>query len=211
MHEEIGSPAVAQAVVAAVLLIGVLALYLLRFARSWRWAGVALLVCILDQAAKLIISPGLRQHRISLLGGWLQITYAQNWEQGFGSNVPYLLGTTVLCVAALYLLYERLLKARYRMSPLAEFAVALMVGGYLGILLDRVRLGFVVDFIEFGRASAFVYNIADLAVFLALAILLARAVQYGRQAWRRRYGLRQEAVGWPTTSRHSDDESPAAS
>jgi lipoprotein signal peptidase len=102
-------------------------------------------------------------------------------------------------VAALYLLYERLLKARYRMSPLAELAVALMVGGYMGILLDRVRLGFVVDFLEFGRASAFVYNISDLAVFLALALLLARAAQYGRQLWVRRSSTTERAAGWPKT------------
>ncbi len=199
MHDQIASPAVAQAAVAAVLLIGVLALYLLRFARSWRWVAVALLVCVLDQAAKAAISPKGGQHRVSFLGGWLRVAYTENWEQGFGGNVPYLLATTVLCVAALYLLYERLLRARYRMSPLAEIAVALMVGGYMGILLDRVRLGFVVDFLEFGRASAFVYNVADLAVFLALALLLARAVQWGRQVWARRSGARERAVGWPKT------------
>jgi len=196
---EAASPSVVQAVVAAVLLIGVLTLYLLRFARSWRWVAIALLVCVLDQAAKALVSPGLGQHRISLLGGWLQIRYAQNWEQGFGGNVPYLLLTTAVCVAALYFLYERLLKARYRMSPLAEAAVALMVGGYTGILLDRVRLGFVVDFLEFGRASAFVYNIADLAIFLALALLLARTGQYLHQAWLRRFRLQDRVVGWPKT------------
>ena len=196
---EAASPSVVQAVVAAVLLIGVLTLYLLRFARSWRWVAIALLVCVLDQAAKALVSPGLGQHRRSLLGGWLQIRYAQNWEQGFGGNVPYLLLTTAVCVAALYFLYERLLKARYRMSPLAEAAVALMVGGYAGILLDRVRLGFVVDFLEFGRASAFVYNIADLAIFLALALLIARTGQYLHQAWLRRFRLQDRVVGWPKT------------
>jgi signal peptidase II len=199
MHEEIGSSAVAQAIVAAVLLIGVLALYLLRFARSWRWVAVAVLVCVLDQAAKAAIAPRPDHHRLSFLGGWLRITYTQNWEQGFGANVPHLLAITAVCVAALYLLYERLLKARYRMSPLAELAVALMVGGYMGILLDRVRLGFVVDFLEFGRASAFVYNISDLAVFLALALLLARAAQYGRQLWVRRSSTTERAAGWPKT------------
>ena len=193
------SPTVVQAVVGAVLLIGVLALYLLRFARSWRWAAVAVGVCVLDQAAKAVISPELEQKRVALLGGLLQLTYAQNWEQGFGGQVPYLLLTTMLCVGALYVLYERLLKARYRMSPLAELAVALMIGGYAGILLDRVRLGFVVDFIEFGKASAFVYNIADLAVFLALALLVARGIQYARQSRRRRAAGDGRAVGWPQT------------
>ena len=196
---EAASPSVVEAVVAAVLLIGVLTLYLLRFARSWRWVAIALLVCVLDQAAKALVSPGPGQRRMSLLGGWLQIRYAQNWEQGFGGNVPYLVLTTAVCVGALYFLYERLLKARYRMSPLAEAAVALMVGGYAGILLDRVRLGFVVDFLEFGRASAFVYNIADLAVFLALALLIARVGQYLHQAWLRRLRVQDGVAGWPKT------------
>jgi signal peptidase II len=191
------SPSVVQAVIAAVLLIGVLALYLLRFARSWRWVGVALLVCLVDQALKAIISPEIQQHRLSFLNGWMRITYAQNREQGFGGDFRYLLVTTVVLVGALYFLYERLLKARYRMSPLAEVAAALMIGGYLGILLDRVRLGFVVDFLEFGRASAFVYNTADLAVFLALALLLGRGGQYLRQAWLRRFREKGPAAGWP--------------
>jgi signal peptidase II len=191
------SPSVAQAVTAAVLFIGVLVLYLLRFARSWRWVAVALLVCVVDQAAKTVVSPETQQHRLSFLHGWMRIAYVQNREQGFGANTPYLLATTAVCVAALYLLYERLLKARYRMSPLAELAVALMIGGYLGILLDRVRLGFVVDFLEFGRASVFVYNIADLAVFLALALLIARGGQFLRQAWLRRSRNKEPAVGWP--------------
>jgi signal peptidase II len=194
---EVTSPPVVQAVVGAVLLIGVFTLYLVRFARSWRWVAVAIAVCVLDQAAKALVSPELEQKRVALLGGMLQLTYARNWEQGFGGRVSYLLFMTALCVAALYFLYERLLKARYRMSPLAELAVALMVGGYAGILLDRVRLGFVVDFIEIGSASAFVYNIADLAVFLALALLIARGLQYARQAWRRRANGRDRAVGWP--------------
>jgi len=191
------STAVVQAVIAAVLLIGVLALYLLRFTRSWRWVAVAVFVCVLDQGAKAILSPEVQHRRLSFLGGWMRITYAQNPEQGFGGNLPYLVAITAVLVGALYVLYERLLKARYRMSPLAEMAVALMVGGYLGILLDRVRLGFVVDFLEFGRASAFVYNIADLAVFLALALLIARGGQFLRQAWLRRYRVKERAVGWP--------------
>ena len=190
----LGSPAIGQAVVAAVLVIGVLALYLLRFAPSWRWVGIALTVCVLDQAAKVLVSPAMEQRRISLLGGWLRITYAENWEQGFGGTFSYLLVTTAICVVALYLLYDRLLKARYRMSPLAELGVALMIGGYLGILLDRVRLGFVVDFLEFGRASPFVYNIADLAVFMALALLAARGVQFLRELRARRVGLHDRVM-----------------
>ncbi len=99
-------------------------------------------------------------------------------------------------VALLYFLYERLLKRGYRMSTIAELALAMMVGGYLAILLDRVRLGFVVDFLEFGRASAFVYNVADLAVFAALALLVVRVVQFLSDARARRNRVKTVA-GWP--------------
>jgi signal peptidase II len=181
-----------QAIASALLLVGVLVLYLHRFAAPRRWAAVALAVCVLDQAAKALapVLPGQR----ALLGGYLRLRYAQNWEQGFGGSYSYLLLTTAVCVAALFFLYGRLSKAGYRMSMLAELGCALMMGGYLGILLDRVRLGFVVDFLEFGRASAFVYNLADLAVFLALALLLVRGLQYLAEVRKRRLRLRDEVL-----------------
>jgi len=80
------------------------------------------------------------------------------------------------------------------MSHLAELGCALMIGGYTAILMDRVRLGFVVDFLEFGRASAFVYNLADLAVFVALALLAARGLQYLGEVRQSRARLQDEVL-----------------
>jgi len=192
----LGSSAIAQAVLSAILLVAMLVLYLRRFAPPWRWVAVALTVCTLDQAAKALVSPGLSAAggRVSLLRGWLGITYAENWEQGFGGTFSYLFLATAVCAAALFFLYGRLTKTQYRMSVLAELGCALMIGGYLGILLDRIRLGFVVDFIELGRAKTFVYNIADLAVFLAAALLIGRALQFLGELRARRVNLRDRVV-----------------
>jgi len=188
------SSAIAQAVLSAILLVAMLVLYLRRFAPPWRWVGVALGVCVLDQAAKALIPPHIGQQHVSLFGGWLRITYAENWEQGFGGTFSYLFLTTAVCVAALFFLYGRLAKVKYRMSVLAELGCALMIGGYLGILLDRMRLGFVVDFLEFGRASAFVYNLADLAVFAALALLIVRGLQFLREVRARRLSWQDRVI-----------------
>jgi signal peptidase II len=188
------SSGLGQAVASAVLLIAMLVLYLRRFAPSWRWVAVALGVCVVDQAAKMLVSPDTQNHRISVLGGWLQITYLENVKQGFGGSFPYLLLVTGVCVAALFFLYGRLSETKYRMSALAEVGCALMVGGYLGILLDRVRLGFVVDFLEVGRAGPFVYNLADLAIFVAVALLLVRGLQYLAQARAKGMGMRDEVI-----------------
>lgn len=188
-----GSP-VGQAVISAALLVGVLVLYLRRFAPPRRWVIVALAVCVADQAAKALLSPALHGRRVSLLGGWLTITYSENWEQGFGGSLPYLFLITAVCVAALFFLYTRLARAGYTMSTLAELGCALMIGGYLGIMLDRVRLGFVVDLLEFGRASPFVYNVADLAVFVAAALLIARGIQFLAEVRARKLGLQDEVI-----------------
>lgn len=188
------SSTITQAILSAVLFVGVLVLYLRRFAPSWRWVAVALGVCVLDQAAKFLVTPALQGEPVSLFNGWLKLGYVENAEQGFGGNFSYLLITTVICVAALYFLYGRLARTHYRMSVLAELGCALMIGGYLGILLDRIRLGFVVDFLEVGPASPFVYNLADLAVFVAVALLLTRALQFVAEIRARRIGLRDEVL-----------------
>jgi lipoprotein signal peptidase len=163
-----------QAIVSTVLLVGMLVLYLHRFARSRWWLLLAVGICACDQAIKAFVLPALSLRQVSLLGGVVHLSYVENREQGFGGNLSYLLLVTLVCVAALAFLYDRLARTNYRMSGLAQVGFALMVGGYLGILTDRVAL----DFIELGRAGHFVYNIADLAVFAAIAVLIVRAAQY---------------------------------
>ena len=60
-----------------------------------------------------------------------------------------------------------------------RFALALVLGGALGNIVDRVRLGFVVDFLDlhFGDFRPFlVFNVADAAISIGVVILLLRAV-----------------------------------
>ena len=59
------------------------------------------------------------------------------------------------------------------------FALGLVLGGALGNIVDRVRLGYVVDYadLHFGDWSPFlVFNIADAAISIGVLILLARAL-----------------------------------
>ncbi len=168
----------AQAIASAILFVAVLTLYLYRFTNSKRWLLVVAGVCLLDQYVKLFVLRDFQDRSLSLLFGTIKIAYLQNREQGFGGSFAYLLLLTTVCVLAMLFLYERLTRTTYRMSTLAEVGFALMIGGYIGILLDRIRRGFVVDFLEFGKAGSFVYNLADLAVILACALLCIRAVRY---------------------------------
>jgi signal peptidase II len=183
-----------QAIVSTVLLVGMLVLYLHRFARSRWWLLLAVGICACDQAIKAFVLPALSLRQVSLLGGVVHLSYVENREQGFGGNLSYLLLITLVCVAALAFLYDRLARTSYRMSGLAQVGFALMIGGYLGILVDRVALGFVKDFIQLGKAGHFVYNTADLAVFAAIAVLIVRAAQYLSDPTTRRKRLLDEVL-----------------
>lgn len=59
-----------------------------------------------------------------------------------------------------------------------QFALALVLGGALGNILDRIRLGYVIDFVHLhvGRWSFYVFNVADAAITIGVAILLLRAL-----------------------------------
>ncbi|HUT74218.1 MAG TPA: ankyrin repeat domain-containing protein [Armatimonadota bacterium] len=183
-------PGLIQPIVGAILLIAVLAVYLCRFGSPRRWLVVALGVCLLDQATKaLVMRHGWHYPTPSFFGGWLRIAYMKNMGLGFGGSSPSLLATTVGLVAALAVLYPRLVRRRYRVSVLTECGCALLGGGLLAILLDRVRLGYSVDFLEFGKSGDFAYNVADLAVFGAMALLAAGVLQFLWAARPRRLGL----------------------
>ena len=66
-----------------------------------------------------------------------------------------------------------------------QFALALVLGGALGNIVDRVRFGYVVDFadLHFGAFRPFlVFNVADAAISIGVIILLIRAFWVSRKA-----------------------------
>lgn len=179
-----------QAVVASLLLIAVFALFPARFGSLARWVAVVLGAALVDQGSKALLLARLRGDTLyqdhSFLRGWLHLAYCQNDSLGFAVSFPFLLLSTLVFVLLLAVLYQRLGRAHYRMSLVMELGLALMVGGLLGILLDRLRLRYVVDFLEFGRDANYVYNLADLLTMLGGLLALCR---FGELATYVRIGL----------------------
>ena len=65
---------------------------------------------------------------------------------------------------------------RKAQRKLPALAIGLIIGGALGNLSDRIRLGHVVDFLDFGPIFPWVFNVADAAVNVGVALLLLDAV-----------------------------------
>lgn len=68
------------------------------------------------------------------------------------------------------------------------FAMALILGGALGNIVDRVRLGYVIDFVHFyiGDWSFYVFNVADAAITVGVVVLLLRAFLWHEPQKRRK-------------------------
>ena len=64
------------------------------------------------------------------------------------------------------------------LNPLVSIGLGLLLGGAIGNLIDRVRLGHVVDFVDVGIGSSrfYAFNVADAAINLGIVTLLAAAL-----------------------------------
>ena len=106
-----------------------------------------------------------------ILGSFLRLTYVRNDGAAFGLDLGgrwSFIAVTIL-VAAFILFYY----SRSERTLTARWALALILGGALGNLVDRVRLGEVVDFLHLSVAgfSWPIFNVADIGVSVGVGLL----------------------------------------
>jgi len=134
--------------------------------------GVAGVVFALDQWTKRWATETLADRDpLPVLGEFVRLTYTRNsgvaFGLGAGTNFPFYLFSLLAAAAILALFLRGRVQGRAR-----ETALALIFGGALGNLVDRITTGLVVDFIEVGvRQWRFpVFNVADSAVTIGVAL-----------------------------------------
>ncbi|MBQ2758035.1 MAG: signal peptidase II [Clostridia bacterium] len=135
-------------------------------------ACIIVLVVLLDQISKLLVLTYLYEGRVVLIKGILNFTYVENRGMAFGLLADKRWVFIVLSVVGIGLLCFYLF--RYVRRPLSRVGLALIVGGGIGNMIDRVRLGFVVDFIDFCAFDfwVWVFNVADAAVCVGAALFV---------------------------------------
>ena len=154
---------------------------------DWRRFGtmlsfVALPVFVLDQLVKLYIVRHFKLfEQIDLVPHWLAITYTLNSGAAFSlfaTLAPAARETMLDGLAAAAVVVLGVLLARGARPPIVSAAFALIMGGAAGNLVDRVMRGRVVDFIyvHYYAWSYPVFNIADSAITIGVAIILLHSV-----------------------------------
>lgn len=160
----------------------------LQKARAWwsaaranpffiRGAVAAFVIAALDQASKwwivnVVELPIRRQVEISAI---FDLTFVRNRGASFGllGGQRVLLSLISIGVAAMLLVWLGKLR-----RPFAAAGASLVIGGALGNLYDRIAYGYVVDFLDFsGLGFPWVFNIADSAINIGVALLILDAVR----------------------------------
>jgi signal peptidase II len=142
----------------------------------------------LDQWTKHWASANLAYRPpVSLIGDFLQLTYTRNsgvaFGLGAGTGFPYYLFSIAAAAVILLMFLRRQVHGLGR-----QIALALILGGALGNLVDRLKTGEVVDFIQILWGRFPVFNVADTAVSIGVAMF----------AWswtRREYAAADSAAG----------------
>jgi signal peptidase II len=142
--------------------------------------GVAALVILLDQLAKHWVTVGMHmQPGASIaLTPFLNLTLVLNRGVSFGlfrsdEGTEIVRWALAIFSAGVSIALAVWVRGAQRILP--AVAIGLIIGGALGNLADRIRLGRVVDFIDFGHIFPWVFNVADAGVNIGVALLLIDA------------------------------------
>lgn len=146
--------------------------------RDWGvFVGIAGTIAALDQLTKAwltsFLAPG---QSVDVLGDWVRLVHSQNSGGLFGlmRGQALAFGAVSIVVVGLIVAYH----GRAAASRYLSITLGLLLGGALGNLIDRLRLGHVVDFVDAGIGDLrwYTFNLADAGISFAILLLLAASV-----------------------------------
>jgi signal peptidase II len=152
-----------------------------------QWVSLAAIVfaaLAADQLTKKIVTGHLQLDEGTHVVGPFWIHHVQNSGIAFGlfsSAIAAVIGLTAIAVAWMLLFFAR----SGSRHPVLPVALGLVIGGSISNLLDRVRLGYVTDFLDLRYWPAF--NLADSFIVIGVCILLVALVFAEREPRRARH------------------------
>ena len=134
-------------------------------------AGVGIFVFVLDRITKMWVEQNIPLHEgRQVVGDYVRIVHTQNTGAAFGllpERTTLLSILSVVAVLAIVYYYRQFANS----SPLVTATLGMQLGGAFGNLFDRVRQGYVVDFVDVGIPGGlrfWAFNVADSSIVLGI-------------------------------------------
>lgn len=139
---------------------------------------ITLLILLLDQFTKLAVAKNLLLNQSTpLISGVVHLTLIHNRGAAFGILKNQTTLFILVSIFAVVLIYSVLRKGKYKKFSFYSLSLALILAGAVGNLIDRLRFGYVIDFLDLRVWP--VFNVADSAI-TAGAIMLGWIILFER-------------------------------
>lgn len=150
-----------------------------------KYYSVAIIILLVDYLTKWVVRVRLDPTQsVEIIPGYLRLSYWQNSGVAFGlfdavASVwkPYILAALAVAAVVAIVVYGGHMPPERR---LLRASLAIIIGGILGNLADRIVRGYVIDFIDFHIYDTFhwpTFNVADSAITIGIALLLIDTVK----------------------------------
>ena len=146
-------------------------------------------IVALDQAVKMYVHTEFRLgESVTVIHDFFNLTYVRNPGAAFGflRDAPETFRTIFFLSVppAVMLIILAMLYTTPNENKLQTFALSCVFGGAIGNYIDRIRFGYVVDFLDFHFKNLYTYpafNVADIAIVTGVGFIMLELVQEWRQ------------------------------
>lgn len=141
---------------------------------------IIILLIGIDQLSKIWALKSLKEiGSIPIIQNVFHLTYVENRGAAFGmlqnNQTIFIIVALAASVFGLYYLHTK------KVNILGRAGIILIISGAIGNLIDRVRLGFVVDYFDFRFIWEYVFNVADVFVVLGTIMLCAYIIFFDEE------------------------------
>ena len=148
-------------------------------------AVIGLIIVALDQLSKWWVVNNIDLHQfIDAVPGVFNLTFVKNYGAAFSSMQGMRWLFVVLFVVLTALLIWEFSKKRMPFTTFERWCIVAVYAGGLGNMIDRLRLGYVVDMINLEFMTFPVFNVADSFITCGCIVLLVHLVFFNKNFWK---------------------------
>lgn len=133
-------------------------------------------IILLDQLSKYAAIKYLKESvPYTIIPNFFRLSYVENFGAAFGILQNKKIFFIIITCVVIFSLSFFLIKNYYKINIFMRIGLGMLLGGTIGNFIDRVRFGYVVDFISFRLFNSYefpVFNIADISIVIGTSIIL---------------------------------------